>query len=103
MTESGSFGLSVDTLGKMRAVFKRYPTVTKVIVYGSRAKGTYKPGSDIDLALVGDKLELEALLKIQGELEDLLIPYQIDLCLHKDIDNPQLLDHIQRVGKTFYP
>jgi len=61
-----------------------------VILYGSRARGNYRNGSDIDLALVGKELDLTTLFKVETELDDLLLPYKIDLSIHHKIENPDL-------------
>ena len=101
--ESNSrFGLSADTLGKLRMVFSRHARVKQVILYGSRAKGNFRPGSDIDLTIRGENLTLSDLLKLEQEIDDLLLPYKIDLSLFDHIDNPDLLDHIRRVGSNLY-
>ena len=96
------FGLKIATIQAIQDVFKKYPDVEKAILYGSRAKGNYRPGSDIDLTLVGKQLTLTTLQKIENELDDLLLPYKIDLSLQKQIQNNELLDHIERVGKVFF-
>ncbi|MCO6489554.1 MAG: nucleotidyltransferase domain-containing protein [Phaeodactylibacter sp.] len=96
------FGLKEHTIEKMNSVFAQFPEVEKVILYGSRAKETYRPGSDIDLTLLGSKLNLKTLFRIETELDDLLLPYMIDLSIFEHIDNPDLIDHINRVGKVFY-
>jgi uncharacterized protein len=96
------FGLERDVVDAMGKVFAAYPEVEQVILYGSRAKGSFKPGSDIDLCLVGPDLTLPSLLTIDTELDDLLLPYKIDLSIRDHIDNPQLLAHIQRAGVSFY-
>lgn len=95
-------GLSPSVVARISAVFAAHPSVEKAILYGSRAKGSQKESSDIDLALVGSGLEESELLRIDAELDDLLLPYQIDLCLLEAIENPDLRDHIARVGKVFY-
>lgn len=76
--------------------------VDEAILYGSRAKGDYKPGSDIDLALKGEKLDLKELNRIALALDDLFLPYTFDLSIYHRIDNPDLLEHIARVGRIFY-
>jgi predicted nucleotidyltransferase len=77
--------------------------VERAILYGSRAKGGFKKGSDLDLTLVGgEDLNFEMLLKIMSALDDLPIPYTIDLSILKDIEDPDVVEHIQRVGVTFY-
>jgi predicted nucleotidyltransferase len=96
------FGLKKETIEAIREVLAKYPEVEKAILYGSRAKGNYRPGSDIDLTLIGEKLNLTILQKIENELDDLLLPYKIDLSLHKQIQNKELLEHIERVGKVLF-
>ncbi len=98
-----SHGLNDTTVNAIRDVFSRHPEVRKALLYGSRAQGRHKPCSDIDLTLIGDKdLDLDRLFRIMDELDDLLLPYSIDLSLHRDIDDPEVRDHIQRVGNELY-
>ncbi|MBI3959857.1 MAG: nucleotidyltransferase domain-containing protein [Chloroflexi bacterium] len=97
------YGLQDATIQKICAVFARFPQVETAVLYGSRAKGNYKNGSDIDLTLRGDgALTLNVLYRISDELDDLLLPYTIDLSIFANISDPDLLDHIRRVGVTFY-
>ena len=96
------YGLKKHTIEKMNGVFPQFSEVEKAMLYGSRAKGTYRPGSDIDLILVGPALNLKTLFRIETELDDLLLPYTIDLSIFDHIDNPGLVDHIRRMGKVFY-
>ncbi|MEN8134936.1 MAG: nucleotidyltransferase domain-containing protein [Thermodesulfobacteriota bacterium] len=96
------YGLKKETLKKIREVFGRYGQVEEVIIYGSRAKGNYRPGSDIDLTLKGRELDLKTLNRISLDLDDLLLPYTFDLSVFSHISNPEFLDHIERVGQVFY-
>lgn len=97
------YGLKETTILKICAVFAHYPQVDKAVLYGSRAKGNYKNGSDIDLTLCGgEDLTLDVLCKILHELDDLLLPYTIDLSIFRDMSDPDVVGHIQRVGVTFY-
>jgi uncharacterized protein len=96
------FGLTEDTVNKIQAVFARYPQVDKVILYGSRAKGNFKPGSDIDLTLFGGALTPDLRAKIASELDDLSIPYTIDLSIFAELHHEELREHIERVGEIFY-
>jgi uncharacterized protein len=96
------YGLRVDTVDKINRVFAEDKRIREVILYGSRAKGNYRDGSDIDLAIVGDSISLSDLFKIENDLDDLLLPYKIDLCLLKSVTEKDLLSHIGRVGKIFY-
>jgi predicted nucleotidyltransferase len=97
------YGLKETTIQKICAVLARHPQVEKAILYGSRAKGDYQNGSDIDLTLCGDaSLTFGVLVRIMNELDDLLLPYTVDLSIFDDISDPDVIDHIQRVGVTFY-
>ncbi|MGE4518376.1 MAG: nucleotidyltransferase domain-containing protein [Desulfobacteraceae bacterium] len=96
------YGLKQTTIESIKNVFRRYSQVEQVIIYGSRAKGNYKNGSDIDLTLKGDDLSLTLMNKINIELDDLLLPYTFDLSIYSHIKNCNLRDHINRVGKIFY-
>jgi uncharacterized protein len=96
------FGLKETTIEKICAVFAGFPQVEKAVLYGSRAKGNYKNGSDIDLTLHGKDLTLNMLYKIDQELDDLLLPYTFDLSIFERLSDPDFIDHIQRVGVVFY-
>lgn len=101
MTER--FGLKETTIGEIRSVLARYPQVEKAVLYGSRAKGNYKAGSDIDLTLFGgEELTREVFFRIMGEIDDLLLPYTFDLSVFRDISDPDVIGHIRRVGVVFY-
>lgn len=95
-------GLKPETQKKLNSVFMKHPSIQKVVLYGSRAKGNFKVGSDIDLTILDSKMNLTDLLKIQDEIDDLLLPYKVDLSLFHTIDNKDLIEHIQRVGLDLY-
>ena len=96
------FGLKDTHLELLRTCFAKYPGIQQVIIYGSRAKGNYKPGSDIDLTICGNDINGSMLLKLENEIDDLLLPYKIDLSLKQHIDSPELKRHIEKVGQIFY-
>ena len=97
------FGLKESVIEKICLVFKKFPEIEKAVLYGSRAKGNFRNGSDIDLTLFGENdLTLNKLYKIMDELDDLLLPYSFDLSIHSLIDDEEVLEHIQRVGVVFY-
>ena len=96
------FGLPPAAVEKIRGVFANYPQVEKAVLYGSRAKGNYKTGSDIDLTMLGDDINHSILLKILDELDELLLPWMIDLSIFSQIDSESLREHIERVGVVFY-
>lgn len=95
-------GLQPDELAILRRVFNRHPEIKTVKLFGSRAKGTHVPSSDIDLALWGevDALRAEA---IAAELDELLTAYKYDVQPFHLIKLRALREHIERVGLTVYP
>ena len=95
-------GLSESTIANIANVMQQYPAIEAAILYGSRAKGNYKPTSDIDIVLKGKNINLDILSKVSIKLDDLLLPNQFDLSIYHHIDNQQLSDHIARVGKMIY-
>lgn len=97
------YGLKAEVVARINSVFAAEPDVERVILYGSRAMGNHRDGSDIDLTLVGERLSLEQLLKIENDLDDLMLPYKIDLSVFHALDNPDLINHIRWVGTQFYP
>ena len=96
------YGLSDETIEQICRVLARHPSVEKAVLYGSRAKGTFKPGSDIDLSLHGTTITLNEMGDIDSELDDLLLPYTFDLLIFDTLNHINLREHIERVGKIFY-
>jgi predicted nucleotidyltransferase len=86
----------------MRTVFERHPEITAVKLFGSRAKGTQRPESDVDLALWGD-VDVLAAESIAAELDELPLPYHYDVKPFASIKLQSLRDHIERVGITIFP
>lgn len=95
-------GLPEVTVAKLREVLSRFPEVEKAVLYGSRAKGTHRPGSDIDLTLFGDGVTTARLGEIADSLDDLYLPYTLDLSLFASLRNATLREHIERVGVVLY-
>jgi len=95
-------GLSSSDIQKIFAVFESFAQIESCLLYGSRAMGNYKEGSDIDLTLKGDNLDLKVLNQVSNALDDLLLPYQFDLSVYASLQNQDIIDHIQRVGVPFY-
>lgn len=96
------YGLEQHIIEAIQSIFASHSSVEKAILYGSRAKGNYRNGSDIDLTLVGENLILSEQFTIETASENLLLPYKIDLSLYHKMDNPNLLDHIEKVRINFY-
>ena len=97
------YGLDATDVEHIKEVFAANPCVQQVILFGSRAIGNYKPGSDIDLALEGASLTFNDLLSLNDELDKLGTLYTFDLQNINSIKDTSVLDHIRRVGRVLYP
>jgi uncharacterized protein len=102
ISDSRLTGLSDNDFQSIKHIFASHPDVERVILYGSRAKGTFRNGSDIDITLSGSALTLRDLNQIETALDDLMLPYSFDVSLLANIDNQELLEHIERVGLLLY-
>ncbi len=97
------FGLKKETINKIKQVFSKNKLIEKVIIYGSRAKGNYRKGSDIDITLIGKDLSLNnSVYPLMDELDELYLPYSFDISIFSHIDDKNVIEHINRVGKVFY-
>lgn len=97
-----NFGLKTPVIQKINKVLSSFSQIEKAVIYGSRAIGNYRNGSDIDITLFGEDSLRQDLNNIAAQLDDLLLPYYIDLSIYKDIDNKKLIEHINNFGKIFY-
>jgi len=102
MDNHTKYGLKSHIIENIQKVFENFSEVEKVILYGSRAKGNYRIGSDIDLTIIGTDIDLSKLNEIENRLDDLMLPYTFDISVFSHIKNDGLLDHIKHVGKEFY-
>jgi predicted nucleotidyltransferase len=96
------FGLTDTEIQQIAAALASFPDIERAILYGSRAKGTHKPASDIDLTLIGNRLSLDTLNALTARLHDLPLPYLFDVSIFAHITNPDLVAHIERVGAVFW-
>ena len=96
------FGLPEHAIQAIQQVLAAHPEVEQAIVYGSRALGRQRPASDIDLTLIGPAISAATLAHIDAELDDLLLPWMIDLSCLASVDHPALLAHIDRAGVELY-
>ncbi len=96
------YGLTDETISKIQQVFSTFPEVEQAILYGSRAKANFKPSSDIDITFKGENMNLQILNKIEWQLDDLLLPYTFDLSIFRYLNNPDLREHVERVGVVVY-
>jgi predicted nucleotidyltransferase len=97
------FGLREKDIDDVIAVLRKEKAIERAVLFGSRAKGDFKNGSDVDIALQGkgvtDSLAAHAASVLNDETS---MPYKFDVLNFNTIDNPDLIDHIQRVGVVFY-
>ena len=92
-------GLSKNDISLMQKVLQSFPEIKQCLLFGSRAKGTHKKGSDIDLAVKGKEVSYETTIRFSRFLnEELPLPYFFDVVHYESIQNPDLIDHIDRVG-----
>ena len=95
------YGLSPEDIKKIKSVFMPVPQVESVVIFGSRAIGTYHPGSDIDLCLKGD-IDLSIQSRIENALDSLNLIYQFDIVLYNRLTSQNILEHIDKKGALFY-
>lgn len=96
------YGLKDIEIDSVCNLFKKNERIESVVLYGSRAKGSYKPFSDVDITLKGDALTRHDLNNLKLMIDDLLLPYQFDISIFKSLKNVDLIEHINRVGITIY-
>lgn len=97
-----NYGIDQHSIDAINNICRNISQIERVILFGSRAKGNYKEGSDIDFALVGKNLNLSTLSRIDCLLDELNLPYSFDIVIFNRIENPELIEHIQRAGIIFY-
>jgi proline iminopeptidase len=102
MADPMTFGLSERIRADFSGVFARYPGIEQVLIFGSRAKGCAKPGSDIDLAVIAPRMTDFEFARLWNEIDELPLVFKVDL-LHWDrLANQALKDKIPREGCPFY-
>jgi predicted nucleotidyltransferase len=93
-----TFGLSGYTIQTLQALLQKYQGIQKAVIYGSRAKGNYRPGSDIDLSLYTEASFTHAdLARLRRDFDDSNMPYFVDVNLFSELTNPALREHITRI------
>jgi len=97
------YGLPEKTINTLNQIFRKYAGIKQVVLYGSRALGRYRTGSDIDIALKTDgSFTFSDLLRIGNDFDDSDMPYLVDVSVYGELANRDLVDHIDRVGKVLY-
>ncbi len=96
------FGLKENSMEQINSVFREFSEIEETIIFGSRAKGNFRKGSDIDLTFKGKNLTSNLLNLINLKLDDLYLPYILDLSIYNKISSKELIDHIDRAGIRIY-
>jgi predicted nucleotidyltransferase len=97
------FGLKDEDLTTIRNILAKRGEVEQAFIFGSRAKGNYKSGSDIDIALKGERIDYDTISGIRYELnEETIMPYHFDVVNYHTLNNSELINHIDRMGNCFY-
>lgn len=96
------YGVNDNVWEQIIKIVKGYEKIDEVVLYGSRAKGNYKNGSDIDLSLKGSNINLVLQNSLLLDLDELYLPYSFDISIFEKIENEDLLEHINRVGIVVY-
>jgi predicted nucleotidyltransferase len=97
-TENLLYGIRQEVWDKILAVLNSQPSIKEIILFGSRAKDNFKPGSDIDICLKGSELTSNVIIKLATELDGLDLPWLIDLIHYESIKDEAVKEHIDRVG-----
>jgi len=96
------YGLKQQDIEIIHQLFRQYPGIEEAILFGSRAMGNFKPGSDVDLALKGDLTEEVVSLVSIALNERLPLPYKFDILGYSFLEKSALKDHIDKLGRSFY-
>lgn len=96
------YGLEKNDVELIKNVLETNYKVSKALLFGSRAKGNFEAGSDIDIAIKGAELKLNDVIDLRIAFDELLLPYKFDIVIYNRISEPDLLDHIKRVGIELY-
>lgn len=99
---SEKYGLSETDISDVLSILQKNQKIYKISLFGSRAKGVFKDGSDVDLALMGVNLELNDILDASNEIEELLLPFKFDLIIYNRIEEKNLIEHIDRIGIVLF-
>lgn len=97
-----NYGIKDDYWNRLETVFVSHKNIEKVILYGSRAKGTNRMYSDVDIVLVGEKINNREYTNIIQEIDDLLLPFIFDISVYHSIKDSNLIESINRTGVIIY-
>jgi predicted nucleotidyltransferase len=97
------FGLKEEDIAYIVAALSKFDEIKKAAIFGSRAKGNYKPGSDVDLAIFGEDISFSTISRLHFILEEESpMPYFFDIVDYTHLVHQELKEHINRVGTTIF-
>ena len=97
------FGISEKSMDIIFSIYEKYPQIERVIVYGSRAMGNFREGSDIDMTIIADGVfSYDDLLHVADDFDNSMLPYLVDVSDFSQLKSESLKDHIRRRGKVLY-
>lgn len=96
------YGMTDDELELLCSLFARQREIERVILYGSRARGTHKPFSDVDITLLGVGLTRSHLSRLMADIDESSLPYFFDISLFAKLTNPDLIEQIEQTGVVLY-
>lgn len=97
-----TFGLTQRDMNTLVSILQKHNTIKDVVIFGSRAKGNYKTGSDIDLVIMNKDVSNTELIQLKNDFEESSLPYFVDVLNYHSIQTPDLINHISRVGEQLY-
>ncbi len=102
MSKDTKYGLLISDINDIISVLTQNQKIEKIVLFGSRAKGNFSPGSDIDIAVFGKKLTTFDVIDVLALLDELFLPYKFDIVIFERIKEDELKKHINRAGKLLY-
>lgn len=102
VVHKNKFGLTERDMKTIEGILKEIPEIKEVRIFGSRAKGTFKPGSDVDLAVINEGVNSKTRIHLSVEFDESSLPFKVDLIYLPDLKDKDLIEHIERVGAPFY-
>lgn len=102
MQNIATHGLEISEIEALREIFMRHEPIEKAVLFGSRAKGNHRDGSDVDIALVGASMQFSDIVTLSVVIDELYLPFRVDLVLFNRIKEKALVSHIKRVGKVIF-
>lgn len=101
--ERNGFGLRARDMATIQEILKRFPVISSVNIFGSRATGIFRPGSDIDLSIMNEGVDPSALHALKEQFEESSLPYRVEIHYYPTLSDSDFKSSIDKTGKRFYP